>query len=109
MYSPLIESSFVELPNEVKNPKKGLINIKNNDNKCFLWCHVRQFDKKHPERISKKDKKLTNNLNHEGIKFPITKNDYCRVGKQSNICINGFCYENRIIYPLYISGETFSD
>ena len=44
MYSPLIGSSFVELPNELKNPKKGMINIKNNDNKCFLWCHVRPLN-----------------------------------------------------------------
>ena len=36
MYIPLIGSSFVELPNKLKNPKKGLINIKNNDKKCFL-------------------------------------------------------------------------
>ena len=52
-YSPLIGSSFVKLPNELKNPKEGLINIKNNDNKCFPWCHVRHlnFIKKHPERI----------------------------------------------------------
>ena len=40
MYSPYIESSFVELLNELKNPKKGLINIKNSDNKRFLCCHV---------------------------------------------------------------------
>ena len=44
MYSPLIGNSFAELPNELKNPKKGLINIKNNDNKCFLWCHVRHLN-----------------------------------------------------------------
>ena len=73
MYSPLIRSSSAELPNELKNPKKGLINIKNNDKKCFLWCHVRHLNliKKHPERI-KKDKKLANNLNYEGIEFPIS-------------------------------------
>ena len=65
MYSPLIGSSFVELPSELKNSKKGLINIKTNDNKCFLWCHVRHLNlvKKHPERINKEDKKLANNLN----------------------------------------------
>ena len=34
--SPLIGSTFVELPDKLKNSKKGLINIKNNDNKCFL-------------------------------------------------------------------------
>ena len=71
MYSPLIGSSFVELPNELKNPKKGLINIKNNDNKCFLWCHVRHLNliKKHPGRIKTKDKRLANNLNYKGIEL----------------------------------------
>ena len=43
-YSPLIGSSFVELPSELKNSKKAWINIKNNDNKCFLWCHVRHLN-----------------------------------------------------------------
>ena len=51
MYSPLIGSSFVKLLNELKNPKNGLINIKNNDNKCFLRCHIRHLNviKKHPK------------------------------------------------------------
>ena len=110
-YSPLLGSSFVELPSELKNLKKGLINIKNNDNKCFLGCYVRHLNliKKHPERIKKEDKKLANNLNYEEIEFPVSKSDYCKVEKQNNLCINVFCYENRIIYPLYISGEKFSD
>ena len=88
-----------------------MINIKNDDNKCFLWCHVRHLNliKKHPERINKEDKRLTNNLNYEGIEFPISKKDYCKIEKQNNICINVFCYENGIIYPLYIFGEKFSD
>ena len=42
--STWIGSSFVELPNELNNSNKALINIKNNDNKCFLWCHVRHFN-----------------------------------------------------------------
>ena len=37
-YSPLIGNTYTELPDKLKNPIKGLINIKNNDNKCFLWC-----------------------------------------------------------------------
>ena len=38
---------------------KGLINIKNNDDKCFPWCHIRDLNlvKRHPERIKKKVKK----------------------------------------------------
>ena len=34
--SPLIGSTYIELPSGLKNSKKGLVNIKNDDNKCFL-------------------------------------------------------------------------
>ena len=34
-YSPLMGSAYIELPNGLKNPMKGLINIKNNDNVFF--------------------------------------------------------------------------
>ena len=34
-YRPLAGNSYVDLPIELKYPKKGLINIKNNDQKCF--------------------------------------------------------------------------
>ena len=40
-YRPLLGSSYVNLPIELRNSRKGLINIKNKDQKCFLWCHVR--------------------------------------------------------------------
>ena len=36
IYSPLIGTTCIELPDGLKNPIKGLINIKSNDNKCFL-------------------------------------------------------------------------
>ena len=111
MYSPLIGNSFVELPSELKNSMKGLINMKNNDNKCFLWCHVRRLNLvcKNPDRITKEDQKLADSLDYEGIKFPVSRRDYCKIEKQNNICINVFCYENGIIYPLYISSGKFSD
>ena len=41
LYKPLNGSSYIELPTELKNPKKGLINIKNKDDECFRWCHIR--------------------------------------------------------------------
>ena len=43
-YSPLIGSTYIKLPNELKHPKKGLIKIQNDYNKCFLWCHVRHLN-----------------------------------------------------------------
>ena len=53
-YRPLSGCSYIILPVELKSPKKGLINIKNNDQKYFLWCHVRHVNhvKIHPERIT---------------------------------------------------------
>ena len=58
-YRPLSGSSYMDLPIELKRPRKGLINIKNKDKKCFLWCHVRHINllNKRPERILKNDKK----------------------------------------------------
>ena len=90
---------------------KGLINIKNNDNKCFPWCHIRHLNLviRHPERIKKVDKKMINDLDYEGIKFPVSKKDYCRTERQSNICINVFCYENNLTYPVYVSDQKFEN
>ena len=86
---------------------KGLINIKNNDNKCFLWCHIRHLNlvKTHHERITKEDKNMINDLNYEGIKFTVSKKDYCRIERQNNICINVLCYENGLTYPVYVSDQ----
>ena len=63
-YRPLSVSFYMDLPVELRNPRKGLINIKNKDQKCFLWCNVRHINpsKEHPERILKTDKKLLKTL-----------------------------------------------
>ena len=34
-YRPLSGSSYVDLPVELRSPRKGLINVKNKGNKCF--------------------------------------------------------------------------
>ena len=72
------------MPNEFKHYKKGLINIQNDDNKCFLWCHVRHLNliDKNPQRTTQKDKEFVNNLNYEGTDFPISKKDYCKIETQ---------------------------
>ena len=54
-YKPLVGSSYIDLPTELCSLRKELINIKNNDQKCFLWCHVRHINpaEEHPGRIKK--------------------------------------------------------
>ena len=43
-YSLLIRITYIKLYSGLKNRRKGLINIKNNDSKCFLWCHTRHLN-----------------------------------------------------------------
>ena len=59
-YMPLAASSYIDLPIELKHPKKGLINVRSNDQKCFLWCHVGHINplKEHPRIIKKILKRL---------------------------------------------------
>ena len=54
-YTLLSGSSYIDLPVELRSSRKGLINIKSKDQKCFLWCHVRHINhsKEHPVRIKK--------------------------------------------------------
>ena len=58
-YRPLSGSFYLKYPAELRSSKKRLINIKNNDLKCFLWCHVMHINpvKIQPERITREDKK----------------------------------------------------
>ena len=74
-YRPLSGSFYMDLPVELRSPRKGLINIKNK-NQCILWCHVRHIDplKEYPERIKKTDKKLLENLIMMELSFPCNKN-----------------------------------
>ena len=111
LYEPLNGSSYIELPMELRNPKKGLINIKNKDDECFRWCHIRHLNPqtKHPERIKKGDKQFIEGLNYEGIEFPISQEHYNKVEKQNSIRINVFGYGKGQPLPIHISKEKFED
>ena len=89
----------------------GLIKIQNDDNKCFLWCHIRHLNliDKNPQRITKKDKELVTKLNYEEIHFPVSKKDYCNIEVQNKISINVFCCENKVVYHVYLSDQKYSD
>ena len=73
-YSPLKGSSYIKLPQELRNSAKGLINMKNKDNECFRWCHIRHLNPqdKDPQRIKKTDKQYIEKLDYSSIEFPVT-------------------------------------
>ena len=70
-YRPLSGSFYIDLPVELRSPRKELINIKNKDEKCFLWSLVGHINllNKHPERILKMPKKLLKNFIMMGLSF----------------------------------------
>ena len=91
-YRLLSGSFYIKLPVELKSPEKGLINIKNNDQKCFLWCHVRHINpvKIHPELSTWEDKKFANYLDHDGIEFPVREKVLGRLKKRTTLALTCF-------------------
>ena len=101
----------MDLPVELRSPRKGLIKIKQKDKKCFLWCHVRHINpsKEHPERIKTADKKTAEKLDYGEIEFPVKEKDFNKIEVKNNICINVFGYENKLVFPIYVSDQKFED
>ena len=101
----------MDLPVELESPRKGLISIKNRDQKCFLWCHVRHVSpsKEHPERIKKTDKKIAEKLDYNEIGFPMQEKNFSKIKVKKNICINLFGYENGLVFPIYIGDQKIED
>ena len=110
-YEPLTGSSYIKLPTELQHNKHGLINLKNKDNECFRWCHVRHLNPRenNPQRIKKTDKAFMPQLNYQGIEFPVSVKQYNKIETQNNININVFGYENKQTYPIYVSKEKFEN
>ena len=90
---------------------KGLIDVKNDENKCFLWCHVRHLNLNGVNlgRITKKDKEIVKDLNYSGADFPVSKKDYGKIEVMNKINATVFCYENKMFYPVYLSNQCFND
>ena len=98
-YVPLKGRSYLPLPEELRNSRKGLINLKNTDNKCFLWCHVRHLNpiENNPQRVKETDKALAKELDYTGVTFPVTIRDMGKIEKQNKININVFGYDEYVV------------
>ena len=103
---PLRGSSYIELPKELKD-KKAIINIKNDDNKCFLWCVLSALYpvKKNNDRIDKTLKSNIETLNTTGINYPVSLPDIKKFEcLNSNISISVLGYNKMDkVYPLRVS------
>ena len=109
-YFPLKGKSYIKLPEELRHPNKTLVNLKNEDNRCFLWCHNRYLNplERNPQRITKADRESVKLLDYTGVTFPVTIKDIDKIEKQNkiNICVFGYDGE---AYPIRISETDFPD
>ena len=78
----------------MRNSRKGLVNIKNDDNECFRWCHVRHLNpiENNPQRITQKDRAVAKTLDYSGVTFPVTIREMDKIEKQNKININAYVY-----------------
>ena len=100
-YRPLAGGSYMDLPAELRSPRKELINIKNKDEKIFLWCNVRHINpsKEHSKRIKKMTKKIAEKFHYDRIEIPVQEKDFNKIKVKNNKCINVFGYENGLLFP----------
>ena len=95
-------SSYIKLLKELDHPRKGLINI--DDNECFKWCLVRYLNPADPNirRITKADKDFAKKLHFKDIKFAVKIRDIYKTEKKNSIGISNFGYENKENFPVYV-------
>ena len=112
-YNPLGGCCKVELPIELKF-KKSLLNIKCNDNKCFLYCILAALNKRTINQNHKNSYlKYINSLNISSLSFPTMLNQIPKFEKHNNLTINVFGMfknnqNNLQPFPMYIS-ENFNE
>ena len=118
-YRPAAGGSFIELPAPLKK-KTSLLNIKNTDDRCILWCIAAAL---HPQDRANNPNRITaykdhiSSINTGNITFPVAVKDIPKLEKLNDFRINVFGYShdpdqpddkmlNTGIFPRYISTHT---
>lgn len=111
-FCPLSGKSFVKLPKFLES-KKAIINVKNNDNLCFLWSllafkelQINPKRKNSQRLVNKTNLKRLSVLfpNYNRFKFPMSLKHIDKFEKTYNISINVFGFNevaNEITGPLH--------
>ena len=104
-YDPLVGSSHILLPLDLID-SRSILNIKNYDNKCFLWCILAHL---HPANDKKTEVRHYTKYEHEldvtGITFPMQLNQIKMFEKRNKMAINvfGYNHEAKKIVPLRLT------
>ena len=109
--NPLRGETYIPLPKELK-VKTAILNMKNTDNRCFLWCVLGALNPRdrNSERVDTKLRAKENTLNMNGIEYPVSLKDLDKFEKQNpTLSITVLGYERKKVYPLPVSDCTDRD
>ena len=95
-------SSYIELPEKYKN--KSIINTKNDDQFCFLWCILAHLFpvEDHKNRTSSYSMH-TNKLILNGLEFPMKIKDIPKFENLNNLNVNVFELTKTVLTPIHIN------
>ena len=52
---------------------------------------------------------MLKDLNYSGVDFPVSKKNYSKIEVLNKVNTNAFCYENKIVYQVYLSDQCFNN
>jgi hypothetical protein len=114
-YRPLRGSTFIELPSLSKN-RKAVINVKNNDEFCFMYAILAKYVAMHPERISNYRSGQALKPEFESlydwncVEYPVDISHIIKFEKSNRISINVFGLDEKDnVYPLKVTDEELED
>lgn len=104
-HKPMNGGQYVELDSYINN-KKCCINIKNEDEKCFMYCILYHLNKEaigaHPERVTKY-KPYLEQYDWSKFKFPMKVSQIGSVEEMIGYGINVYGYDDKKVFPLRIT------
>ena len=111
-WEPLYGSSYIPLDPYLAN-KKCLINMQNENDKCFMWSVLRALYPKdtNPQRIDNDLKSKQDSINMKGIHYPVNLKAIDRFETQNpNISISVVGYNKvDLVHPIRVSKYTGCD
>ena len=102
-YAPVAGSSYIKLPAIIAR-KKAVINIKNQDMKCFIWSVLAGLypHKRNAEKVTKYSAH-EKSVDSTGLKMPMELNAIPEFEVKNNLRINVYGYTDEGLEVLYIS------
>ena len=55
------------------------------------------------KELRKTDKNLAEKLDYDRIEFPVQQKGFNKIEVKNNICINVLGYENKLVFPIYVT------